>query len=201
MLLIGLTGGIASGKTLVSDSFAQLQVPIIDADVLARAVVEPDSIGLDALVSAFGNNILTTQAELDRSELRRIIFASQEHRQTVNAILHPLIRKLGDKAIQQAAGQNHTYAIYVIPLLVETRQQTRFDRILVVDTPVELQIKRLMARDNSSREDVMAVLSAQANRQQRLALADDVLINDGDIMSLRSDVARLHQQYLKLAQE
>ncbi len=198
MLLIGLTGGIASGKTLVANRFAELGVPVIDADVLAREVVRPNSGGLAALVEKFSDSILTDSGELDRAVLRSIIFAKPDHRKTVETILHPLIRQLSDRRIADAAADQHAYAIYAIPLLVETGQQERFDRILVVDVPQQLQLDRLMSRDDSTESQAVSILSAQASRVERLAIADDVIANDGTIEEAHRQVDELHQRYMAL---
>jgi len=179
VLLIGLTGGIASGKSFVSNAFKDLGVPIIDADVLARQVVEPGSTGLQQLTRHFGTDILTNTNELDRAALRQIIFSDPKHRKTVDALLHPLIRDRSDKQIKTTKDQGHAYAIYAVPLLVETKQQKRFDRIIVVDVPEKIQISRLLERDGGSEEKAQAILAAQASRQDRLAVADDVIDNTG----------------------
>ena len=198
MLLIGLTGGIASGKTLVVDRFVELGVPVIDADVLAREVVQPNSEGLAALVEKFSPSILTDNDKLDRAALRSIIFTEPDHRKTVESILHPLIRQLGDRRIADTASDQHAYAIYAIPLLVESAQQDRFNRILVVDIPRQLQIERLMARDGSTESQAASILSAQASRAERLAVADDVITNDGTVGETQRQVDELHRRYMAL---
>ena len=199
MFLIGLTGGIASGKTLVSNAFAEKGVPVIDADVVAREVVQPGSEGLQLLVEHFGSGILDESDSLNRAALRQIIFSNSEHRSTVDGILHPLIRSLSNKHIQAANTAGHPYAIYAVPLLVETGQVERFDRILVVDVPEELQVSRLMARDDSSEESARNILKAQASRAERLAVADDVIDNSGIVADTLGRVDQLHEQYLNLA--
>ncbi len=198
MFLIGLTGGIASGKTLVSDAFKELGVPVIDADIIAREVVAKGSTGLTQLVEHFGDGILNDKQELDRAQLRQIIFSDPEHRKTVDGLLHPLIRKRSDEKIKQAAQQEHPYAIYAVPLLIETNQQDRFDRILVVDVPTETQVTRLMKRDGGSKEKAESILNAQATREERLSVADDVIDNNGSIDDTVKRVKELHEQYLNL---
>lgn len=200
MMLVGLTGGIASGKTLVSDTFSSLGVAIIDADVLARVAVAPDSQGLNELREHFGNDIIQSDGELDRAALRHLIFSNPDHRKTVDHILHPIIRTLSDEQIDIAQQQGHPYAIYAVPLLAESKQQDRFDRILVVDVSEDTQISRLMKRDGTSKEKAQAILDAQASRAQRLAIADDVIDNSGSMEAVRTHVAQLHASYLKLAQ-
>lgn len=196
MLLIGLTGGIASGKTLVSDTFAELGAPVIDADLLAREVVTPGSRGLNALISYFGTAILTPKGELNRAALRQIVFANPPDREFLDKTLHPLIRELADQRIEEARRQQHAYLIYAVPLLVETKQQERFDRIVLIDVPRSVQLERLMARDQSSESDATAILDAQASREERLAVADDVIDNTGTIEQTRERVKQLHQQYI-----
>ncbi len=197
MLLIGLTGGIASGKTLVSDAFAALGAPVVDADVLARKAVAPQSLGLISLVESFGESILHKDQSLNRAALRDIIFADPEKRQQVDSLLHPIIRSLSDEQIDAAKKLGHPYCVYAIPLLVETGQQDRFDRIVVVDVPAELQIERLIKRDNSSIEKAQAILAAQASREERLAIADDVIDNTGSKEETLKQVSLLHAAYLQ----
>lgn len=201
MFLVGLTGGIASGKTLVSDFFSALGVAVIDADVLARTAVEPNSNGLTQLTNAFGTNILTSDGELNRTELRNLIFSNPAHRKTVDGILHPIIRSLSEEQIAIAEKHGHTYAIYAVPLLVETNQQARFDRILVVDVPVKTQLERLMNRDGGSKEKAQAIVDAQASREERLAIADDIIENNASIDAVQKRVSELHAFYLKLAEK
>lgn len=196
MLLVGLTGGIASGKTLISDAFAARGAEVIDADLLAREVVVPGSAGLTALAQRYTQSILTAAGELDRAALRKIIFNDPAERQAVDNILHPLIRRLSAQRIEATRQSGHAYVIYVVPLLVETGQTDRFDRILVVDVPQAVQIKRLMARDNCTESAAMEILTAQATRQQRLAVADDIILNDADPGEIANRVDELHELYL-----
>jgi len=195
MLLVGLTGGIASGKSFVSNAFENLGVPVIDADVLAREVVEPGSVGLRQLVAHFGTDILTDANELDRAALRQLIFSNPAHRKTVDALLHPLIRDRSDQQIKATEDQGHGYAIYAVPLLVETRQHDRFDRIIVVDVPEETQISRLMARDGGSKDKALAILAAQAKREDRLSVADDIIDNNGSREDTLKQVLSLHNKF------
>ena len=195
MHLIGLTGGIASGKTLVSERFARNGVPVIDADLLAREVVLPGSEGLDALVEHFGPTVLAPDGGLDRMALRKRIFANPPDRQVVDAALHPRIRALSEQRIEAARSAGHPYAVYAVPLLVETGQTDRFDRIAVVDVPMAVQLRRLMARDGSDEAQARAILAAQATREARLAVADDVIDNDGPIERTLARVDELHGRY------
>jgi len=195
MQLIGLTGGIASGKTLVSDRFARHGVPVIDADLLAREVVRPGSRGLNALITHFGTAILTTKGELDRAALREMIFVNPPDRAVVDETLHPLIRERSERRIGEARAAGHGYAVYAVPLLVETDQTSRFDRIVVVDVPVEVQLERLLARDGSNDAQARAMLAAQATRADRLAVADDVIDNTGTVEATLARVDELHERY------
>ena len=201
MLLIGLTGGIASGKTLVSDHFETLGVPIIDADVLAREVVKPGSTGLRALTRYFTTAILTPNGELDRAALRRIVFANPSDRTFLDNTLHPLIRELSGERIEAARENNHPYLIYAVPLLIETSQQDRFDRIVVVDVPQSTQLSRLLARDGSNKTEAEAILAAQASREDRLKIANDIIDNTGTIENTYAQVQTLHESFLMLAKQ
>ena len=198
MLIIGITGGIASGKTSVSDAFAELGVPIVDTDVIARKVVEPGDPGLDQVREAFGPEILTEDGRLDRARLRQHVFADPAARRRLEGILHPLIRK---RVLDDLSALRAPYAIVVVPLLIETGFDDIVDRILVVDTPVENQRKRLAKRDGASSEEIAGILAAQATREQRIARAHDVLVNDGDLADLQRDVRQLHQRYLEIAED
>jgi len=187
---IGLTGGIASGKSTVANLFAALGVPIIDTDLLAREVVEPGSPLLREITAHFGMQLLAPDGSLNRQELRARIFADPAERKWLEALLHPAIRKLTDERCD----------IVAIPLLVETGGAARFNRVLVVDCEPELQLARLTARDGTTREEALAMLAAQAPREARLAVADDVIRNDTDIANLRDQVEKLHRQYVTAAQ-
>lgn len=197
-LRIGLTGGIASGKSTVTQRFAELGVPVIDADVAARQVVEAGTSGLAQVVQRFGPEVLDAAGRLDRRALRNLIFNDSSSRQALDAILHPLIRAEMEREAAQAQGP---YVVMAIPLLVEGgSSDKRVDRVLVIDADETLQIQRLQARDGSSAEQARAILASQASRAARLAAADDVLLNSGSVAELRQAVDRLHEQYLQLAQ-
>jgi dephospho-CoA kinase len=195
-LRIGLTGGIASGKSTVEQRFAELGVPVINADDSARAVVARGRPGLAAVVERFGAGILTPQGELDRRELRSLIFSDTARRKELEAILHPLIRTDMEERSSLATGP---YVVLSIPLLVEGNTRGRCDRILVVDADESLQLARLMSRDAVSEAEARATLTAQASRAARLAAADDVLVNSGTVAELRQAVDLLHRRYLELA--
>lgn len=195
-LRIGLTGGIASGKSAAAAAFARRGVPVIDADQVARDVVEPGRPGLAAVVEAFGTEVLGPDGRLDRRALRRRVFADPDQRRRLEALLHPAIRA---EMAARAAAVTAPYVVIAIPLLVESRQERGVDRVLVVDCPVEAQLERLLARDGETPEGARAILAAQATREQRLAVANDVLANDGTLESLDAHVGVLHEQYLRLA--
>jgi dephospho-CoA kinase len=196
MLRIGLTGGVASGKTTVANLFADAGAVVLDTDVIAREVVEPGEPALAALVEALGKNILGADGRLDRALLRRRLFGDEALRRRVESILHPAIHaELG----RQSAGAGGPYQMLVIPLLVETDLAGIVDRVLVVDSPEERQIERLMQRDGETREGAGAMLAAQVSREKRLAAADDVIVNDGTLADLAVRVADLDRKYRALA--
>ena len=197
-LRIGLTGGIASGKSTVTQRFAELGVPVIDADIASRTVVEPGKPGLAGVVERFGSQVLDAEGRLDRRALRTVIFNDSASRQALEAILHPLVR--ADMERQAAAAQG-PYVVMAIPLLIEGGDpHQRVDRVLVVDADEALQIQRVQMRDGASPEQARAILASQASRETRLAAADDVLSNAGSVAELRQAVDLLHEQYLQLSQ-
>lgn len=196
MFRVGLTGGVASGKSTVAGLFEELGATVIDTDRIARAVVAPGRPALAALVGALGTGILGTGGVLDRAGLRRRIFADAAVRRTVEGILHPAIMGELERQSRAAGGP---YQVLVIPLLVEGRHTGLVDRVLVVDCPPELQIERLMRRDGETRETAQAMLDAQASREERLAAADDVIRNDARPGALAARVAELDRRYRKLA--
>jgi dephospho-CoA kinase len=195
-LRIGLTGGIASGKSAVAQRFVELGIPVIDADESSRFVVAPGQPGLAQLTKRFGPGVLTADRELDRRALRNLVFADPQLRRDLEAILHPLIRADMERRAGAAAG---AYLVLAIPLLVEGGNQSRVDRILVVDVDEEVQLERVMARDSTTLEQARAILAAQAPRAARLRAADDVIVNSGTISELRQAVDGLHERYLMLA--
>jgi len=193
--ILGLTGGIGSGKTAVADRFASLGVHVVDADQAARWVVEPGRPALQQIVERFGEEVLLQSGELDRAGLRQKVFADPAERQWLEKLLHPLIRA---EVARHLALAESPYAIMVSPLLVESGQYRQVGRVLVVDVPELLQIARTTARDQASEEQVRAILNAQAQREDRLKHADDVLVNDRDLSWLAAEVERLHRFYLTL---
>jgi dephospho-CoA kinase len=193
---VGLTGGIASGKSTVAAMFTALGVPVIDTDEIARAVVAPGQPGLREIVAAFGPGILDATGALDRRRMRDHVFADGAERRRLEAILHPRIEAATLAASDCAGGP---YQVVVVPLLLESGFERHVDRILVVDCPEELQRARLLARDGEDPSRVERILAAQLDRETRRRRADDVIENDGDAERAREQVRRLHGIYLKLA--
>lgn len=199
MFTIGLTGGIGSGKSAAASRFAELGVPVIDTDMIAHELTRPGRPALDAIRASFGDAVMAADGSLDRPVLRRRVFADPAARRQLEAILHPLILH---EVKARLAALSAPYAVAVIPLLVETGAYgSLLDRIAVVDCPEELQIARTVSRSGLTREEVGAVLAAQATRSARLAAADDVIVNTGTLAALRDEVDALHQRYLTLAAE
>lgn len=196
-LRIGLTGGIASGKSTVAQRFIDLGVPVIDADVAARTVVAPGTPGLADVIKRFGPRVVAENGDLDRHALRDLIFSDPGSRRDLEGILHPLIRADMDQSEERAVGP---YVVMAIPLLVEGGSRDRVDRVLVVDVDEAMQLQRLRARDGCTLEQAQAILASQASRPARLAAADDVVSNTGTVTDLRQAVDRLHQRYLRLAE-
>ena len=193
---VGLTGGIACGKTTVANLFAALGVTIVDTDELAREVVAPGTPLLAKIVEHFGATVRAADGSLDRRALRARIFADPAERRWLEELTHPAIRDLTDARSKTAKGN---YTVVAIPLLVETGGAERFDRVLVVDCEPELQLARLQARDGITREEAQRMLAAQASREARLAVADDVIRNDGEVAALRDQVEQLHRRYVAAA--
>jgi dephospho-CoA kinase len=196
-LRIGLTGGIASGKSTVAARFAELGVPVIDADEVARAVVARGEPGFVQVLEKFGPRVVGANGDLDRRALRDLIFADPSSRRDLETILHPLI---GAEMQRRAAAAIGPYVVMAIPLLVEGSSRDSVDRILVVDVDETVQLERLTLRDGSTPEQARAILDAQASRTNRLKAADDVLVNSGTIPEVRHAVDRLHERYMHLAE-
>ncbi|MYM64700.1 dephospho-CoA kinase [Pseudomaricurvus sp. HS19] len=196
--VVGLTGGIGSGKTAVSDRFKALGITVVDADVASRVVVEPGRPALQLIAEHFGADILLADGQLNRAELRKRIFQDESERLWLEGLLHPLIRQEIMDGLNNASSP---YALLVSPLLIESGQSKFTKRVLVVDVPEELQLSRTVARDNNSAEQVKAIMSAQASREQRLQHADDVIVNDGSLEQLHQKVQEQHEKYLSLAAE
>ncbi|MFD2178782.1 dephospho-CoA kinase [Veronia pacifica] len=194
--IIGLTGGIGSGKTTVAKLFAEHGVEIIDADIIARQVVKPGTDGLAAIAEKFGKNILTLDGELDRTRLREKIFANPKDKEWLNNLLHPMIRK---RMIEDCEQATSSYCLLVVPLLVENNLTSLTNRVLVIDVSEETQIERTIARDSVSRQQVENILASQATRDQRIKAANDLITNDSNSDTLKEQVVVLHNKYLALA--
>ncbi|HEY1027187.1 MAG TPA: dephospho-CoA kinase [Pseudomonas sp.] len=193
--ILGLTGGIGSGKSAVAQGFIERGVHVVDADHAARWVVEPGRPALARIAEHFGETVLQADGQLDRAALRQLIFADPEQRRWLESLLHPLI---GQEIVQVLARAESPYAILVSPLLIESGQYRMAQRVLVVDTPAQVQLERTVARDQSSEEQVRAIMQVQASREERLRHAHDVLVNDRDMAWLDAEVERLHNFYLTL---
>lgn len=196
--IVALTGGIGSGKSTVADAFSRLGITIVDADVIARQVVEPNTPALKAIEAHFGNDIINADGTLNRRRLRECIFTTPTEKTWLNALLHPIIHQQTQRQIADATSP---YVLWVVPLLVENQLQHKANRVLVVDVSPDTQLQRTMLRDNVSRQHAEQILAAQATREARLAVADDVIDNDGAPDAIASDVARLHAQYLIYASQ
>ncbi|MDD2892986.1 MAG: dephospho-CoA kinase [Halothiobacillaceae bacterium] len=202
MLTIGLTGGIASGKSSVCKHFAALGVPIVDADLIARELVQPGQPALTEIATHFGRQALREDGQLNRPWLRQRIFSSDQERNTLNAILHPRIRAEARAQLEALDGMPAPYALLVVPLLLESGEYAPLiDRVLVVDLDADTQLERLMQRDGIDLAQAQAILRTQASRTQRLAHADDIIDNSGSNENLRAAVTRLHQDYVQRADQ
>lgn len=197
-LVVGVTGGIGSGKTAVSDAFANLGITIVDADIASRVVVEPGQPALTAIADHFGAEAINPDGTMNRALIRQRVFADPSERKWLERLTHPLINAYLDEAL---AAAESAYVILVSPLLLETGQYRLCHRILVVDVPEELQVARTMRRDNNDEAQVRAIIAAQTSREARLQKAHDVIVNDQDLDHVTREVARLHEQYLELAAE
>ena len=196
MLVIGLTGGISSGKSTVAKFFAAKGVPVIDADDVARQLTRPDQPALQKIVDTFGTDILLPDKQLNRTSLGKIIFSDTSKRKALEEILHPLIRA---EMKSQIESLKTPYCIAMIPLLLETAPNPLINRILVVDTSKDIQISRTMSRDNLSRQEAENILNTQIDRQRRISLADDLIENNANVEQLTAQVDKLHEFYLSLA--
>jgi dephospho-CoA kinase len=196
-LVVGLTGGIGSGKSAVADEFAQLGVPVVDADAISRELTGPGGAAIPAVRKLFGAAFIDPSGAMDRGKVRERVFGDPVSRQQLEELLHPMIREESRRRIAAAPGP---YVLHVVPLLVESRDYgARVDRVLVVDCPEELQVERVTRSRGLPQEQVRAIMRSQASRAERLAAADDVIDNGGAFDALRKKVAELHRRYLELA--
>jgi len=197
-LVVGLTGGIGSGKTTVANGFSSLGVPVIDTDKLARELVEPGQPALDEILATFGSQATTADGRLDRNYMRQLIFTDPVWKSQLEAILHPKIRQ---RIRTLLADITAPYCIVVIPLLLESRQTDLVERILVVDSPEKEQLARVAARDSLSDNAIQAIIESQAERGTRLAAADDIIVNDRGISDLSGDILKLHKHYMDITHD
>jgi len=193
-LCIGLTGGIGSGKTTVANLFVKLGVPIIDADVIAHEITKPNQMAYQKIIDHFGKNILNPDQAINRKKLREIIFENIQEKKWLENLLHPLIRQVMRDQIKKIKAP---YCICVIPLLAESTGIDFIHRVLVIDTPLEMQIERAKKRDAATEHEIQKIMDAQADQHSRLKIADDVLVNDGNLKVLEDKINDLHQQYLQ----
>lgn len=197
--VVGLTGGIGSGKSAAADAFAALGVSVVDTDAIAHELTAPGGAAMPGLVAAFGAEVAAVDGALDRARMRRLVFADPAARERLEAILHPLIRTLSAERCRLALSP---YVILAVPLLVESgTYRERCDRIVAVDCPEGLQISRVMARNRLAEAEVRAIMATQASRDERLAVADDVITNDHDLANLEKQVGELHRKYLQLSSQ
>lgn len=197
MFVVGLTGGIGSGKTAVADEFARLGASVVDTDVIARELTEPGGAALPHIQSLFGDAFITARGAMDRDAMRKRVFSDPAAKQALEGLLHPMIRAEADRRIAAARGP---YVVYVVPLLIESGgSRDRVQRTLVVDAPESLQVERVRARSGLSDKEIRAIIAQQASRPARLAAADDVIENAGSLDALRKQVAALDARYRKMA--
>lgn len=198
--IVGLTGGIGSGKTQASNAFESLGVPVIDTDLISHAVTAPNGLAIPAIREAFGESLIAPSGKLDRVKMRELVFSDPQARHKLEAILHPLIANVTMASVSQHA--NAPYVVLVVPLLAESPQWlSRCDRVLVIDCEVETQIDRVMRRSNLSREEVLSIIATQATREARRAIANEVIVNESTLESLTQQVRRLHDFYFNMARQ
>ena len=198
MFVVGVTGGIGSGKTAATDHFQTLGITVVDADLASRAVVEPGRPALAKIKAHFGPDVIDTDGTLNRRTLRTIVFSHPEERHWLEALTHPLIAQ---EIKDQISASHSPYTILVSPLLLEGNQRTLVDRVLVIDAPESDQITRTIARDQTNKAGVEAIMTAQLPRSERLACADDIIVNDKSLADLQQTIEQIHHTYLQLAQD
>ena len=198
MLTIGLTGGIGSGKSTVANFFQELGIDVIDSDKLAHQLTETFQPAYFEIIKKFGNQVITKEGHLNRKALREIIFKEPTYKKWLEELLHPLIKQ---KIIEELTLCSSAYVIIVVPLLVEAGMTGTFERILVVDSPMAKQLERTLERDKANEELILQIMSSQATKEQRLAVATDIIVNDKNLANLKNAVENLHYFYLRLASE
>lgn len=199
MLVIGLTGGIGSGKSTVAELFAEKNIPIIDADEISHALTQPNGKAFSDLKSWLGNDFFDYQGQLKRKKLRELVFSKPEILDKLEKLLHPLVEATIKQRLEELSQQAHNYVIVVIPLLIETEMYSLVDRVLVIDCPEPLQIERVTTRDNSEVETIEKILGQQINSTERLKYADDVIVNVGTIDEIKPQIAKLDNFYRQQA--
>ena len=198
--ILGLTGGIGSGKTAVADMLGELGAALVDTDAIAHELTAPGGAAIAALRAAFGDAVIAADGAMDRAAMRQLVFSDALAKARLESIIHPLIRAESERRRTAALAAGHPYVVMVVPLLVESPDyRQRVSRVLVVDCPEETQVARVMARNGLRREEVARIMASQARRGERLAAADDVIVNDRDLGELRRQVETLHRRYLELA--
>lgn len=198
MLKVALTGGIGSGKSAASSKFEKLGIEVIDADIISHDLVEPGQPALRKITNTFGREMLLADGRLDRKRLRNTIFANPQARRQLEGILHPLIYQKMHQRLEQVESP---YAVMVIPLLTESKENYEIDRILLIDVPESVQAQRVIHRDNCSHDEFEQILASQASREERLRTADDIILNDGTLEQLHLSVEEQHQQYLAMSKQ
>ncbi len=195
---VGLTGGIGCGKTTVANMFAELGATLVDTDEIAHALTAPGGAAMPELIAAFGPDFATVDGAMDRARMRALVFSDPDAKRRLEAILHPRIR---DAALAAAAAAAGAYVMFVVPLLIESGTwRARVTRVLAIDCPEQVQVARVMARNGLTKEQVRAIMATQVTRAERLAAADDVIVNDGELATLRPQIARVHAQYLAFSE-
>ena len=194
-MIIGLTGGIGSGKSAAADYFIDLGVDVIDADMAAKNALQKNSKGYDLFINKFGNKYLDSNKNINRELLRKNIFSNQMNKNTVENIIHPIVQ---NEILDFIANKKSPYCIVMVPLIFETNSSKYYDRILLIDCDVEMQISRSSARDNQSVKNIEQIISKQASREQRLSIADDVISNSSSLKDLHNNVLRIHKKYLEI---
>ena len=197
-MIIGLTGGIGSGKSAAGNEFSKLGITVIDADLVAKEAASKYSIAYKNIVDHFGNDILDDFENIDRKKLRNIIFSKPSQKEILESFLHPVIK---ENITNQILSSKSDYTIIMVPLIFETNSMNQYQRILVVDCDEELQISRASKRDNSNKEDIQKILNSQASREERLSIADEVILNNSSIEFLKQEVLKVHKIYMDLVNE
>lgn len=195
--IIGLTGGIGSGKTTIANYFAELGITVVDADVIARDIVKKESPALASIAAYFGHSVIDENGELNRAELRARVFSNNDHKQWLNHLLHPLIRQ---EMVLQTQAASSPYCLLVVPLLIENNLMPLVDRILVIDVDTDTQLLRASMRDNNSKLQIQKIIDSQISRQERIAHADDIIDNQyQNTDEIQQSIVKLHNQYLRYA--